>query len=343
MNANAPLKINLYRGGTVESSHRAHCMIMGRGGEIIGSWGDESRLISPRSSLKALQALPFVESGAVDAFGLGDEEIALACASHNAEPVHMEIAERWLTKIGLGVKDLQCGGHLSINVERAHEMIRTGENLKFTGLHSDCSGKHCGMLSAARHMGAPVGNYLAFDHPVQRRIFETISEMADYEIARSSCGTDGCSAPNPALPLRNLTLAFLRLANPDGRPPARAAASRRILDAIAGHPYLIGGKDRFDTILIESTKGNVIGKIGAEGNYMAIIRDRGIVLYMKTEDGAIERALCPVLGVLLRKLDVLSHAADAALERFTRPVLKNWKGVEIGKVTVTGAGLENHA
>lgn len=339
MSVNPPIEVSLYRGDTVESSHLVHCMIRGRGGEIIDSWGDEDRLISPRSSLKALQALPLVESGAADAFGLGDEEIALACASHNAEPVHMELATRWLAKIGLKVKDLQCGGHLSINTERAHEMIRTGENLKFTGLHSDCSGKHCGMLSTARHMGAPVENYLSFDHPVQKRIFETISEMADCDIGQGFCGTDGCSAPNPAIPLKNLTLAFSRLLNHDGLPPVRATACRRLLDAIAKNPYLIGGKDRFDTALIEVTKGNVIGKIGAEGNYMALIRDKGIALYMKVEDGVFERASFPVLGVLLRKLGVLDTAADAALAKFTRPILKNWKGLEIGKVTVDGKGL----
>lgn len=337
MSSNDPLKVSLYRGDSVESSHLVHCMIMGRGGAVLHSWGDENRLISPRSSLKSLQALPLVESGAADAFGLGDEEIALACASHNAEPVHMELATRWLVKMGLDVKDLQCGGHLSINTERAHEMIRTGENLKFTGLHSDCSGKHCGMLTVARHMGAPVENYTAFDHPVQKRIFETISEMADYAIGRESCGTDGCSAPNPAIPLKNLTLAFSRLLNPDNLPFLRAAACRRILDAIAKHPYLIGGKDRFDTLLIGATKGNILGKIGAEGNYMALIRDKGIALYMKVEDGAFERASCPVLGTLLRRLGALDDAADTALASFTRPVLKNWKGLAIGRVTVTGA------
>lgn len=341
MNKNAPIKVDLYRGDTVESSHLVHCMIMGRGGDIIGSWGDEGRLVSPRSSLKSLQALPLVESGAADAFGLGSEEIALACASHNAEAVHMDLAARWLEKIGLGVKDLQCGGHLSINTERAHDMIRTGENLTFTGLHSDCSGKHCGMLTVARHLGAPVANYLDFDHPVQKLIFETISEMADYDIARGGCGTDGCSAPNPAIPLKNMTLAFCRMVNPEKLPPARAAACRRMIEAMAKHPYLIGGKDRFDTILIEASKGNIIGKIGAEGNYMAMIRDQGIALYMKTEDGAFERASYPVLGVLLQKLGAVDAAVDSVLARFTRPVLKNWKGLTIGKVVVTGVDIEN--
>ena len=329
---NSPLTVHVYRGETVESSHAVHCMVMDKDGDILESWGDRERLVSPRSSLKPLQTIPLVESGALDAFNLGAEEIALACASHNAEPVHIEKVAAWLERIGLSVDDLECGGHLSLNKERAHEMIRNGEEM--TGLLSDCSGKHTGMLTTARHQGHAIENYVAFDHPVQKQIFETISEMADYDVSGGACGTDGCSAPNPAIPLRNLTRAFTRLANPEALSDARAAACRRIVKAMAEHPYLLAGKDRFNTILIEESQGNIICKLGAEGNYMALVRDKGLVIYLKTEDGALERASHPVLGAVLNKFNAIDAQTDEAVSRFTQPVLKNWKGLEIGKITV---------
>ncbi|MBL4804711.1 MAG: asparaginase [Alphaproteobacteria bacterium] len=329
-----PIKVNYYRGETVESSHIVHCMIMDRDGNTIGSWGNEDRLISPRSTLKALQAIPFVESGAVDAFGLGEEEIALACASHNAEKTHMDKVAAWLDKIGLSENDLQCGGHLSLSRERRHEMIRNDE--KMNGLHSDCSGKHAGMLSAAVHIGAPIENYLDLEHPVQKQIYKTISEMADYDLGSTASGTDGCSAPNPAIPLKNLALAFSRMLNLDALSPERAAACKRILDAKAKHPYLVAGKQRFDTTMMEVTNGKTLCKVGAEGNQMALIPDQGIAIYIKTEDGTVDRAALPVLGKILNDLDAIDKDASKAVEKYINPVPKNWKKVPVGKVEVEG-------
>lgn len=335
--ANAPIKVNIYRGNTVESSHTVHCMVMNRDGQTIGSWGNENFLISPRSTLKSLQAIPFVESGALEAFGLGDKEIALACASHNAENIHMDGVTTWLGKINMSADDLQCGGHLSLGRERRHEMIRNGETM--TALHSDCSGKHMGMLSTAVHKEYPTDNYLALDNPVQVEIFKTISEMADYDLSAGSSGTDGCSAPNPAIPLKNIALAFSHMLNPDALSPERAKACERILNANAAHPYLVAGKGRFDTDMMTASNGNIICKVGAEGNQMALVRDKGIAIYIKTEDGTMDRAALPVLGKILNKLDAIDETTDKAIEHYTRPILKNWKGVEIGKVEVEGLTL----
>lgn len=328
MNAK-PLTVNVFRGDTVESSHSVHAIVMDRGGAMLEGWGNMERLISPRSSLKPLQALPLVESGAADAFGLGTQETALACASHNAEPVHMEAVASWLDRIGLTKDNLACGGHLSINKDRAHEMIRNGEVL--TGLHSDCSGKHAGMLTTAVHLGHSTENYVDPAHPVQRLIYRTISEMAEHDLSKGHSGTDGCSAPNPAVPLKNLALAFSRFMNPNC-----SNSCKRILDSMAEQPYMIGGKDRFDTILIEASKGNILCKVGAEGNYVAFIRDQGLTLYLKAEDGVFERATLPVLGVLLNRYKAIDAVTDRLIEPMTRPVLKNWTGREIGKITVTG-------
>lgn len=327
-----PLTVEVFRGDTVESSHAVHCIIMDRDGEILESWGNMERLISPRSSLKPLQTIPLVESGAIDDFGLGDVEIALASASHNAEAIHIEKVSDWLGKIGLTENDLECGGHLSLNEERSHEMIRNDE--KMSGLLSDCSGKHAGMLTTAQHQGNSVKNYVALDHPVQKQIYQTISEMAEYDLSKDHSGTDGCSAPNPAIPLKNLALAFSYFMNSKNLSDTRSKACARILDAMAAYPYLIGGKERFDTVLNEKSKGNIIGKVGAEGNYLTFIRDKGIIIYLKAEDGVFERATLPVLGILLNKLNAIDESIDRAIESFTRPVLKNWKEIEIGKIVV---------
>ena len=328
----SPLIVNVYRGNIVESSHLVHAIVMDRAGDVVESWGDVERPTYPRSSLKALQALPFVESGAVDAFGLGDAEIALACASHNAEQVHIEKVTVWLEKVGLDAKALLCGGHLSINQDRAHEMIRNGETL--TALYSDCSGKHAGMVTTAVHQGHPIVNYTDPNHPVQRQILQTISEMADYDLTQRPPGIDGCSAPNPALPLKNIALAFSRFMNLKTLPSDRAVACGRILDAIAANPYMIGGKARFDTVLIESSGGNLLSKLGAEGNCLAFVRDQGLTIYLKAEDGIPERATLPVLSALLNRHKAMDDRTDKAVEHFTRPVLKNWRGLEVGKITV---------
>lgn len=327
-----PLSVDVYRGETVESNHRVHGIVLDRSGDVLESWGDMDRLISPRSSLKPLQALPFVESGAVEAFDLTNEHIALACASHNAEPIHIELIKDWLKKIGLDETDLMCGGHLSINEERAHEMIRNNE--KMTALLSDCSGKHTAMLTTAIHQGHPTKDYVSLEHPIQKQIYQTISEMAEYDLSKGFSGTDGCSVPNPAIPLKNLALAFSHFMNPDRLSEPRGQASKRIIEAMADKPYLVAGKDRFDTVLSETSKGNILGKIGAEGNYIAFVRDQGITIFLKAEDGVIERATLPVLGKILEKLKALDDKADEKLSKFTRPVLKNWKGLEIGRITV---------
>ncbi len=333
----APLKVNFYRGDTVESSHIVHCMVLDKNGDTLGSWGDENRVISPRSSLKSLQALSFIESGAVDALGLDDDHIALACASHNAEEVHMQKVGAWLGKIGLSESDLQCGGHLSLGRNRRHEMIKNEEEM--TGLHSDCSGKHAGMLSTAIHIGAPIENYLALDNPVQKLIYKTISEMADYDLTKGSSGTDGCSAPNPAIPLKNLALAFSRLLNHAALSSERAAACKRILDANAKHPYLVAGAQRFDTTMMEATNGGIICKVGAEGNQMALVRDQGIAIYIKAEDGVFDRAALPVLGKILNSLNAINDDTNKAVEKYFNPAPKNWQGIQVGKVEVEGLSL----
>ncbi|MDH5722644.1 MAG: asparaginase [Alphaproteobacteria bacterium] len=327
-----PIKVDVTRGNTTESSHLVHAIIMDKDGKPLREWGDMERIISPRSTLKPLQTLAFVESGAIEAFGLSSEEIALTCASHNAEKIHIEKVKNWLNKIGLKVSDMECGGHLSLNEGRAHEMIKTSE--KICALHSDCSGKHMGMLSTAKHMGYDIKDYVSLEHPVQKEIYRIISEMTEYDLSKGHSGTDGCSAPNPAIPLKYLALGFSKFMNPGKLSEERAKSCETILDAMSSHPYILGGKERFCTALGEVSNGNIIGKLGAEGNYLCFIRDKGLTIYLKAEDGVLERATYPALGALLNELDVLTPKADKALKKFTRPILKNWTGKEIGKICV---------
>lgn len=329
---NNPLTVDVYRGKMVESSHQVHCIVMDRDGQVLESWGEEQRMISPRSSLKLLQVLPFIESGALNALGLGDEEITLACASHNAETGHIDGVRKWLESIGLSVDDLACGGHVSLNERRAHEMIRNGEAM--TGLLSDCSGKHAAMLSTAVHLGYSIKGYEEINHPVQQLIFKTISELAHYDLHNGLSGTDGCSVPNPAIPLKNLAFAFSHFMNPNRLDQKRAQACQSILDAIEAHPYLIAGAERFDTDVVKATGGNIISKIGAEGNYILFVRDKGLTMYLKAEDGVLKRATQPAIGFMLKRFGAIDAQADEALSSYTRPILKNWKGIEIGKIVV---------
>lgn len=323
------LRINVYRGDTIECSHQVHAIAVNKDGHILEVWGDPQRLINPRSSIKPIQAFPFAESGAMESFNLGTEELAMACSSHNIEPIHVDIVTRWLDKLGLDTDILQCGHHYPHIEEDAHKLIR--ENASLDNRYNNCSGKHMGMISACKQLGYDLKTYTERSHPLQKRIFEFLSELTDYDVTNGHSGTDGCSIPTPAIPLENLARGYARYTNMDGTP-------QTILDAMANYPLLIAGNKQLDTAINAASEGRIITKKGAEGNCWAFIRDQKITLYLKTEDGDApdRRADNTAIGDLLRHFDALDTVTDQAISSFTRPVLRNWKGLEIGKTETVG-------
>jgi L-asparaginase II len=269
--------------------------------------------------------LPLLESGAAEAFELGDEEIALACASHSGEPMHTSRVAAWLKKIGCEESDLACGPH-SVRYEPVWmEMVRQGE--RPTRIHNNCSGKHTGFFSVARHWAIPTNGYEQHDHPVQQAVAKALAELTGIE-TDLPWGVDGCAAPNFALPLPAFAVALAKLADPSGLPAPRSQAARRIVRAMIAHPELVAGTGRSDTILMRVGKGRVATKAGAEAYYAAIIPEAGLGVALKIDDGA-GRAAETAIAAILDKLDLLSDD-HAAHELIRAPVL-NTRGAVVGE------------
>ncbi len=309
----------------VESVHRGSVAIADAEGNIVFALGDLETPVYPRSSLKPIQAMPLIESGAADSFGLSDGEIALACASHSGEPMHTLRVAEWLTRIGCSESDLACGAHPSRYEPVAEDMIRRGE--KPTRIHNNCSGKHAGFLTVARHWDIAIEGYERHDHPVQRAVAHTLSELSGIE-GELPWGIDGCAAPNYALPLDALARAFARMADPKALAPGRADACRRIVHAMMLHPELVSGTGRVCATLMRAARGRAAVKTGAEGFFAAMLPELRLGVALKIDDGA-GRAAETAMAALLDKLGLLG-ADDAAQAILRAPVL-NTVGTAVGE------------
>jgi L-asparaginase II len=292
---NNPVLVEVTRGNRVESIHRGAIAVCNATGDVRLAIGDIDAAVYPRSSLKPVQALPLVESGAAARYSLGSEEIALACASHSGEPQHTTRIAAWQARIGCSTADLACGAHRPMHEATANEMIARGE--KWTPLHNNCSGKHTGFMTVARTLGAPVAGYELPDHPVQRLIETTFSELSGVT-GPLPYGIDGCTVPNFAVPLRALALAMARIADADKLPRVRADACRRIFSAMTTHPELVAGTGRACTRLMRQSPAIAV-KTGAEGVYVAILPSLGLGAALKAEDGAGRAAETAIAGLLI--------------------------------------------
>ncbi|MFI4989087.1 MAG: asparaginase [Alphaproteobacteria bacterium] len=324
-----PVLVEVTRRPAVESRHRGAAAVVDARGRIVASWGDVEHAVYPRSAIKPLQAIAVIETGAADAYGLGDAELAMCCASHSGEPAHVETVQRWLARIGLGVAALECGAHLPYAPAASEALLRAGQAP--TAAHNNCSGKHSGMLSAALHMGEPTKGYVRPDHPAQQRWMRTVGEMCGIDLARAPMGTDGCSIPTLAFPIRAMALGMARLATQEGLDAGRSAAARRVLAAVAARPDMVSGTGRFATVLMERTGGRILVKGGAEGVYCAALPHLGLGLALKIDDGA-ARAAEVATAAILRRLGALDEADWTALKAVARPVLRNWNGIETGTI-----------
>lgn len=317
-----PILVEVTRGPIVESLHRGAVAIARADGEVMFSLGDIEAPIYPRSSLKPVQALPLVESGAADAFGLGDEELALACASHSGEPMHTSRVASWLKKIGCTESDLACGPHPVRYEPVWFDMIRAGRGP--TRIHNNCSGKHTGFLTVARHWAVATNGYERHDHPVQRAVARALGELSGIA-TEFPWGVDGCTAPNFALPLAAFARALAKLADPSALPDPRANAARRVVSAMIAHPELVAGTGRSDTILMGACRGRAATKAGAEAFYAAMVPEAGLGIALKIDDGA-GRAAETAMAAILDKLALLSDDKDAhGLVR--APVLSTRNGI----------------
>ncbi len=323
-----PVIAELWRGRLIESSHRGALAVVDSTGIPLLLFGNATRPIYPRSAIKLLQAIPLLETGAADSLGFGDEELALACASHSGTPRHVDLARRMLSRVGLAENDLACGGHWPISDSAARALAVAGG--KPGRLHDNCSGKHAGMLCVAFHRGEPTSGYETYDHPVQARVRDVIAEFTGLAPGRARAGTDGCSLPNYALPLTAMALAFTRIATGKGLSPPRAAAARRLMDSCRRQPELVAGKGRFDTeILTLFGPSGPYLKGGAEGVHCLAFPERGLGVAIKIDDGD-GRASEIVAALLLSALADPSADQKAKLSAMVDKVEKDRRGNPVG-------------
>ncbi len=318
-----PILVEATRGQMVESRHRGHAIVADADGRVVAAFGDPDVAIYPRSSIKPLQALALIETGAAKRFAVGSEEIALACASHDGGPEHTARVAAWLARMGLAESDLECGAHAPTDARAAEELIRRGRSP--SPVHNNCSGKHTGILAGALHLGEPTRGYLAPDHPAERRLKAILADMSGASLADTPTGADGCGIPVYAMPLKGLARAMARLARPERLPPARAEAARAVFEAMTRHPRLVSGAGRFDTEAMTVGNGKFIVKGGAEGVHAAAITGvgAGLGIAVKIEDGA-GRASAVVMAALLARF------AGINLVDWRAPILRNIAGREIG-------------
>jgi L-asparaginase II len=256
-----PVLVEVLRGGRVESDHRGAVSVVDASGKLLLSVGDIDQPVFPRSAVKAIQALPLVESGAADACGFGDKELALACSSHSGEPKHVELAGSMLARVGLAEEALECGAHWPSNQSVTIELARSGATP--SQLHNNCSGKHSGFLCTCVHNGIGTKGYVGFAHPFQKLIRETMEAVTGARHEEANSGTDGCSIPTYAVPLKSLALGFARMATGNGFGPERAKAAARLFDACMKEPFFVAGTGRACTKLMQAAPGRIFVKTGA--------------------------------------------------------------------------------
>jgi L-asparaginase II len=329
-----PILAELTRGNWVENRHRGAFVVVDAAGRIIASAGDVERPVFPRSAIKSMQALAMMTSGAIGKFSITDEELALACASHQGEDFHVAGVEAFLGHIGLGAGDLECGV-MQPNAASAREGLRQrGEQP--SALHHMCSGKHSGMLAVAEALGAPTAHYVERDHPAQKAVRAVVETVVGETLTLDRCGVDGCSIPTWAAPLRAHARGFARMATGEGLPTDLAGAARRIFDAATTHPELVGGTGNFDTDAMRAFGGRLFQKSGADGVQCGAIRDRGWGYALKVDDGNMGVSL-PIVATLLLAISGPDEAQREVLERFATQRVRNVRGTEVGMLRATAA------
>ncbi len=323
--------IEYVRGGLSESVHRGSVVAVTSSGEVLASVGDPAARVFVRSSGKPFQALPLVSSGAAAAWRMSERELALACASHSGSAAHLAVARGFADRVGFTAADLRCGTHVVENAQTEAELIRSGGTRD--AFFHNCSGKHLGMLATARYLGQPLETYLDVDGPVQQGVLAAVSSFCDVPVGEIGLGTDGCSAPNFALPLTATALGVARLVDPDA-----PAAARTVVSAMNLHPEMVQGDGGFDTEFMRLLGGKAIAKRGAEGVQIVGLAPRNgrpaVGLVVKIADGA-TRGAVPAIATAMSQLGLLTDGETAALKarNWLPPTpQRNWSGLPVGEV-----------
>jgi L-asparaginase II len=323
------ITVNVTRGGIVESRHTLHAAIVASDGTRLDTWGDVATPVYPRSAIKAMQALPMIESGAAAHFGFNQAEIALCCASHTGEPEHVSTVQHMLEKIGFQEQHLACGCHWPTYPQAAYQL--SAQQRKPDQRHNNCSGKHAGMLAHAAMLKVSPEGYVGINHPIQQRIAQAMSEMCEVDYSQCAWSPDGCSAPTWAIPLDHLGLAFAKFADPSALAADRQLACKTLFDAVVKHPFMVAGTGRYCTDMMRLLGDKVFLKVGAEGVYVAAIPELKLAIALKCVDGA-TRAAESVMTALLDRVGITRDISDAQMAPYRQVPIKNWQTLHTGNL-----------
>jgi len=293
--------VEVIRGGFTESTHRGVAVLINSNGEILQEWGNSNTLIYPRSALKPIQSLNLYKDGVAKALGLSDNLIALTTASHHAENIHQKMINNWLKKINLKEKHLSCGPSWPWNIKdqfKAHSKYKVKRKI-----FHNCSGKHCGHLAVSKYKNLPIKNYQNKDHPIQKDLIKLIEDLSKYKI--KNIGVDGCTMPNPLIPLKKFAFAVAQLADYK-KLNEYSTIAKRIFDSCVKFPEITGGSKSINSILTKLSKGKIFVKNGAEGVFVAIIPEQKSALAVKIIDGASRAAEVAIAG-LLSELKIINN------------------------------------
>jgi len=318
--------VKAFRGRTIESIHQVAVAVVDSSGKLRYSVGDPNFVTFLRSSAKPFQALAVVESGAAEAYGLTEQEIAIIAGSHNGEKKHVKLVRGILKRVGLNKSHLQCGAHVP------HYYTALGitpPKKRFSPLQHNCSGKHAGMLLTCVYEGWNLENYLSPRHPVQKLITKTIAELCEYPDRKIEIGIEGCGAPTHALPLRNMAIGFSKLKSFRAKLERASQSLQVVADSMWRYPDMISGRGRLDYDLAVASKRNILAKAGAEALHCAFVLDQGYGLAVKILDGS-RRAAGPAAVETYRQLGILSQRQLRSLSEWTSPPVFNHQGKKAG-------------
>jgi L-asparaginase II len=336
----------VYRGDLVENTHAAHVAVVDVEGRLLYAFGDPARLTLARSAAKPAQAVAVLETGALERFGFDDADLALMCASHNSEPRHIERTRAMLAKAQVTEADLRCGGHAPLSDAVWKEWIK--RDFTPTGVCSNCSGKHAGMLAGAQALGAAVIDYHLPEHPLQVRVKRTVAELCDLPENGVQWAIDGCNLPTPAFPLDRLARLFVKLADAGAgvKTTPRSKALGRIYRAMTTYPELVAGEGRFCTALMRAFDGELVGKVGADASYAIGVRDTGtptgtptgthgtLGIAVKVDDGN-TAVLYAIVAHVLEQLSIGNETQREKLAAYRNPPMRNTMGIETGRLVVS--------
>lgn len=322
--------VEVTRGSRVESLHFGSIAVCDFTGRLVAAWGDTGAIHFPRSAVKQIQALALVETGAADRYALNEHRLALACASHSAQPLHMAEIDPWLDELGLGDDALACGPAWPWRSEDRDARLLAGRGMRRA--QHNCSGKHTGFLTTCLHMAWPTDGYERPEHPAQVRFRQTLAELAGCE---ADYAMDGCGLPTPALPLAAMAAAMAQLGDFKGLGTVRGNASARLFHACIAHPEYTSGTGEVGALVPAATAGEVYVKIGAEGFYTAMWPARGLGIALKVADGAARAADVAILGALA-ELGALPRGSSTLLDDKLRPTVFNSNHDEVGSLRWCG-------